>query len=134
MAYWLLKTEPDTYSYEDLVKEKKTSWTGVKNPTAQKNIRAMKKGDEVFIYHTGDEKAVVGIGQVVSAPYIDPADKTGKLSTVDLTPQKPLATPVELSAIKADSTFEGWDLIRIGRLSVVEVPAKMWNRIISMSK
>jgi predicted RNA-binding protein with PUA-like domain len=134
MAYWLVKTEPSTYSFDDLVKEKKTSWTGVKNPTAQINIRKMKKGDEVLIYHTGSEKAVVGVATIVSAPYLDPSDKSGKLSTVDIAPQKPLATPVELSAIKTDPIFKGWDLLRIGRLSVLEVPAKMWNRITTLGK
>ena len=134
MAYWLVKTEPTTYSYQDLEKEKKTSWTGVKNATAQQNIRKMKSGDQVLVYHTGGEKAVVGTAEVIKGAYLDPSDKTGKLSTVDLKPLKPLALPVDLQTIKSNPTFKGWDLIRIGRLSVVEVPAPMWKQIISLGK
>jgi predicted RNA-binding protein with PUA-like domain len=134
MAYWLVKSEPETYSYADLVKEKKTAWSGVKNPTAQQNIRKMKKGDELLFYHTGKVKAVVGIAQVAEDPYLDPTDKTRKLHTVDLAPQKLLASPVDLPTIKSDPTFKGWDLIRIGRLSVLPVPDAMWKKVISLGK
>jgi predicted RNA-binding protein with PUA-like domain len=134
MAYWLVKSEPETYSYSDLEKERKTSWTGVKNATAQQNIRKMKKGDALLFYHTGKVKAVVGFAQVVKDPYLDPTDKTGKLHTVDIAPQKPLASPVELSTIKSDPTFKDWDLIRIGRLSVLSVPETMWKQVISLGK
>lgn len=132
MAYWLLKTEPGTYSYLDLEKEKQTSWTGVKNATAQQNIRRMKKGDQVVIYHTGNEKACVGIAEVVKGPYLDPGDKAGKLHTVDIKPIKPLLNSVGLAAIRTDPIFAGWDLLRIGRLSVLEVPDRMWKRILAL--
>ena len=129
MAKWLLKTEPSTYSWDDLVRDKRTTWDGVANPTALKNIRSMKKGDFAFIYHTGDEKAAVAIAEIASDPYPDPKDKTGKATVIDLKPKSKLATPVTLATIKADEAFEGFELIRIGRLSVVPVPEAMWKRI-----
>ena len=129
MAYWLLKTEPGTYSWEDLVRDKRTTWDGVSNAVALKNIRAMKKGDLAFIYHTGDVKAVVGVATIASDPYPDPKDKDGKATVIDLTPKSKLPGPVTLATIKADPAFEGFDLIRIGRLSVVSVPDAMWKRI-----
>ena len=129
MAYWLLKTEPGTYGWDDLVRDKRTTWDGVANAAALKNIRAMKKGDLALIYHTGDEKAAVGVAEVTSEPYPDPKDETGKATVIDLKPKKQLATPVTLAQIKADPAFEGFDLLRIGRLSVVPVPAPMWKRI-----
>lgn len=134
MAYWLVKTEPGTYSWLDLEKDKKTSWSGVKNATAQQNLRKMKKGDLVAVYHTGGEKAVVGIAEVTKAPFLDPEDKAGKLSTVEIKPVKQLLNPVGLAAIKTDPLFAGWDLLRIGRLSVLEVPERMWNRIVALGK
>ena len=133
MGNWLLKTEPSTYSWDDLVRDKRTTWDGVTNPVALKNIRSMKKGDLAFIYHTGDEKAVVGVAEVASDPYPDPKDKTGKATVIDLKPKAPLANPVTLATIKADPAFAGFDLIRIGRLSVVSVPEPMWKRIEKLS-
>ena len=129
MAYWLLKTEPGTYSWDHLVRDKRTTWDGVSNAVALKNIRAMKKGDLAFIYHTGDVKAVVGVATIASDPYPDPKDKEGKAAVIDLTPKSKLASPVTLATIKSDPAFAGFDLIRIGRLSVVSVPAAMWKRI-----
>jgi predicted RNA-binding protein with PUA-like domain len=133
MARWLLKTEPDTYSWDQLVKDKKTTWDGVANATALKHLRAMKKGDVALIYHTGDEKAAVGVAEVASGPYPDPKEDDEKLVVVDLKAKKKLARPVTLAQIKADPAFAGWDLLRIGRLSVVPVPDTMWARIEELS-
>ncbi len=129
MAKWLLKTEPGTYSWDDLVRDKRTTWDGVANALALKHIRAMKSGDLAIVYHTGDEKAAVGIADIASDPYLDPKDASGKATVVDLKPKKKLAHPVTLATIKADPAFGGFDLIRIGRLSVVPVPEGMWKRI-----
>jgi predicted RNA-binding protein with PUA-like domain len=125
LAYWLLKTEPDSYSWDDLVRDKKTAWEGVKNPTALKNIRSMKKGDAALIYYTGGVRAAIGVAEIASAPYTDDHD----LTVVDIKPKKKLARPVTLDEIKADRAFADWILLRIGRLSVVPVPPGMWKRI-----
>ena len=129
MGKWLLKTEPGTYGWEDLVRDKRTTWDGVANAAALKNIRAMKKGDLALIYHTGDVKAVIGVAEIASDPYPDPKDKDGKAAVIDLKPKRKLANAVTLAQIKGDPAFEGFDLIRIGRLSVVPVPDPMWKRI-----
>ena len=134
MAYWLLKTEPSTYSFDDLVREKQTVWEGVKNPTALIHLRSMRKNDLALVYHTGSEKQVVGIAKVASAPYADPKQKNEKLVVVDLKADQRLNQPVTLDAIKAEKTFAGWDLLKIGRLSVVPVPEKMWNKLLAMSE
>ena len=134
MAYWLLKTEPSTYSWADLEREKKATWDGVANATALIHLRAMKKGDLALIYHTGDERQAVGVAEIASAPYPDPKQDNEKLVVVDLKPKKKLPQPVGLEAIKADKTFQGWDLLRIGRLSVVPVPPAMWKRVEELSK
>jgi predicted RNA-binding protein with PUA-like domain len=134
MARWLLKTEPDCYSWEQLVKDKKTAWDGVTNALALKHLRTMNKGDEALIYHTGDEKAVVGVAEVTSAPYADPKEGDDRLVVVDLRPRKKLKSPVALSEIKADRAFAGWDLIRNSRLSVMPVPDSMWARIEELSE
>lgn len=132
--YWLLKTEPTVYSHEDLVKEKKTVWSGVSNNAALKHMRSMKKGDLAFIYHTGDEKAVVGIAEVLSGPYADPGGHDPKLVVVDLKPKEPLKHPVSLAAIKADPRFAGFELVRIPRLSVMPVGKPVWDAILRMSR
>ena len=134
MAYWLLKTEPSTYSWTDLQRDKKVTWDGVANAMALKNIRAMCKGDLVLIYHTGDEKQAVGIAEVTSAPYPDPNEKNEKLVVIDLKPRRALHRPITLAEIKADRAFVGWDLLRIGRLSVVSIADAMWKRIEDLSK
>ena len=134
MAAWLLKTEPSTYSYADLVRDKKATWDGVANPTALKHIRSMKKGDDVLIYHTGDERAVVGVAQVTSDPYPDPNEDDARLVVVDIKPVRALSHPVTLDQIKSDKVFAGWDLLRIGRLSVLPVPPAMWKRIEKLSQ
>ena len=129
MARWLLKTEPSEYSWDELAREKKAVWDGVANAVALKNIRAMKKGDAALIYHTGDEKAVVGVAEVVSGPYADPEAGDEKMVVVDVRAKRKLARAVTLAEIKADPAFAGWELLRIGRLSVVPVPDAMWERI-----
>ena len=133
MAFWLLKTEPSTYAFDDLVREKKTTWDGVTNATALKHIRAMKKGDLALIYHTGDERAAVGVAEIASAPYPDPKAGDAKIVVFDLKPKKKLKQPVTLDAIKSDKSFAGWDLLRIGRLSIVPTPAPMWKRVIELA-
>jgi predicted RNA-binding protein with PUA-like domain len=129
---WLMKEEPSNYSYDDLVRDGGTSWTGVRNPLAQKHLRSIKKGDRIFFYHTGDEKAVVGIARAADAPYPDPADKTGKLYAVDVVPVKKLKTPVTLAAIKADKTFAALPLVRVPRLSVMPIGEAEWEKIVGM--
>jgi len=130
---WLFKEEPTHYSFDDLVRDGKTSWSGVKNPLAQKHLRSVKKGDRVFYYHTGDEKAVIGIAKAASDAYPDPNDKDGKRVTVDVVPTKKLKRPVSLAEIKARAFFEDFPLVRISRLSVMPVSDKEWSEIEKMS-
>jgi predicted RNA-binding protein with PUA-like domain len=129
VAYWLLKTEPDSYSWDQLWRDKKTRWDGVTNALALKHIRSMKKGDMALIYHTGEERAAVGMAEITTNPYPDPAENDEKIVVVDLKAKRKLARPVTLAEFKADKAFAGWDLLRIGRLSVVPVPPAMWERI-----
>ena len=131
---WLFKEEPTNYSYDDLARDGKTSWTGVRNPVAQRNLRGVKKGDKIFFYHTGDEKSVVGICRAAGDAYADPVDKTGKLFAVDVEPVKKLKSPVTLAAIKADKRFASFPLTRQPRLSVMPVPPEEWEIIVGMSK
>jgi len=133
VSYWLLKTEPDAYSWDDLARDKKTRWDGVTNALALKHIRTMKKRDLALIYHTGDERAAVGIAQITTDPYADPAEHDEKIVVVDLKPKRKLPRAVTLAEFKADKAFAGWDLLRIGRLSVVPVPPAMWERIEQLS-
>ena len=130
---WLFKEEPSNYSYDDLVKDGRTSWTGVKNPLAQKHLRAVKKGDSIFFYHTGSEKAVVGIAKAAGAPYPDPKDQEAKLYAVDVEPVRKLKNPVTLAAIKGDKAFATFVLTRMPRLSVMPVSDAEWKRILEMS-
>jgi predicted RNA-binding protein with PUA-like domain len=131
---WLFKEEPSNYSFDALVKDKKTVWSGVKNPLAQKHLREVKKGDRIFYYHTGDERSVVGIAVALGDGYADPADTTGKATVVDVGPVKKLARPVTLAAIKADAAFKDFALVRISRLSVMPVSDAEWDRIEKMSR
>jgi predicted RNA-binding protein with PUA-like domain len=126
---WLLKTEPDDYSYDQLEQEGRTCWDGVKNPAALKNIREMKAGDRAFLYHTGKEKAVVGVVEVVKAAYPDPEQKNPKLVVIDIKAERRLGRPMTLAEIKALPVFEGSPLVRQGRLSVVPLTAKQWRTI-----
>ena len=130
---WLFKEEPTHYSYDDLVREKKASWTGVRNPLAQKHLRAVCKGDRIFYYHTGDEKAVVGIMRAAANASPDPADAGGKLYAVEVTPVGKLAKPVRLAEVKADAAFSDFPLVRMSRLSVMPVTDEEWERIEAMS-
>ena len=130
MSYWLLKTEPSTYSFADLEREKVTTWDGVTNPVALKHLRTMAPGDECLIYHTGDEKRVVGTAKVVKAAYPDPKLKDPRIVVVDLAAGKPLARPVTLAEVKADDRFADWELVRIGRLSVMPVSPERWKLIL----
>lgn len=133
MSYWLLKTEPSTYSYDDLVRDKKATWDGVANPVALKNIREMAKGDLAFIYHTGDEKSIVGIAEIASAPYPDPKADDSKLVVIDIKPKEKLKTPVSLASVKAKKEFVDFALVRIGRLSVMPVTTAQWKSLLGMS-
>ncbi len=132
MNYWLLKTEPDTYSWDDLVKEKKCTWDGVRNFKARSYLKAMKKGDTAFIYHTGDEKSIIGVATVTSDGYPDPKDKDWVV--VDLSPKKKLKKPVSLSQIKADKRLVGMVLVRAARLSVQPVKQEEFDYIIKLSE
>jgi len=126
---WLFKEEPANYSYDAFAKDKKTVWSGVRNPVAQRNLRSVKKGDEVFYYHTGDERAVVGIAKASCDAYPDPKDKSGKAYIVDIVPVRKLQRPVTLHEIKADPFFKDFALVRISRLSVMPVTDAQWQRI-----
>jgi predicted RNA-binding protein with PUA-like domain len=131
---WLFKEEPTHYSFDDLVKDGRTSWTGVKNPLAQKHLRSVKKGDRIFYYHTGDEKAVVGVAKAISDAYVDPKDKSGRLmAAVDVAPLRKLQRPVTLAEIKARASFKDFPLVRISRLSVMPVSEKEWSEIEAMA-
>jgi predicted RNA-binding protein with PUA-like domain len=128
---YLFKEEPTNYSYDDLARDGRTSWTGVRNPVAQKHLRSVKKGDRIFFYHTGSEKAVVGIAKAAADAYPDPADTAGKLYAVDVLPVKKLKGPVTLASIKADPSFAAFPLTRIPRLSVMPVSDDEWERILA---
>jgi len=124
---WLLKTEPSSYSYDDLEKEGRAVWDGVKNPFALRNMREMKTGDRVIIYHTGDEKSAVGLAEVTREAYPDPKARDPRLLVVDLTPKGRLASPVTLATIKSQAMFADSPLVRQGRLSVVPLTAPQWK-------
>jgi len=126
---WLLKTEPSDYGYEDLEAAGRAVWDGVTNPVALKNLRSMKAGDSVFIYHTGDSKAVVGVAEVTRAAYPDPKAKEGKLVVIDLKPVGRLPKEVALATLKALPLFAPSPLVRQGRLSVVPLTAPQWKAI-----
>lgn len=131
---WLFKEEPSSYSFADLTRDGHTSWAGVRNPLAQKHLRSVKEGDRIFYYHTGSEKAIVGVMRAVSDPYPDPNDKTGKLSVVDVAPMHPLKRPVPLAEVKASKAFATFPLTRLPRLSVMPVSDAEWNEIEKLSK
>ena len=134
MANWLFKEEPETYSFADLERDGSTTWSGVTNALAQKHLRAIKKGDRVLFYHTGKEKAVVGVMEATADPSPDPTDDAGQRVVVTVKPLRKLKTPVTLAAIKADKAFAGWELVRIARLSVMPVPEELWKKIEKMSQ
>jgi predicted RNA-binding protein with PUA-like domain len=127
---WLFKEEPANYSFDELVRDGKTVWSGVKNPLAQKHLRSVKRGDRIFYYHTGDEKAVVGIAKALGDAYPDPK---GKAYVVDMAPAAPLGRPVTLKEIKAVPAFGAFPLVRMPRLSVMPVTDDEWKRIEKMA-
>jgi predicted RNA-binding protein with PUA-like domain len=133
MAHWLIKSEPSVYSWDQFVKDKKTSWTGVRNAQAAINLKAMKVGDLCFFYHSNEGKEIVGIAKVVKTAYLDPTDKAGKAVTVDVAPVEPLKQPVTLAAIKADPKFKELGLVRQSRLSVSPVGDEHWKLIVKMA-
>ena len=129
---WLVKEEPENYSYTQFLTDRTTVWAGVRNPVAQRNLREMKKGDRVFFYHTGKEKAVIGTATVSKTAYPDPKDE--KLVVVELAAGKALKRPVTLAEIKADKRFQDMPLVRIARLSVQPVTDEQWEMVETMSK
>jgi predicted RNA-binding protein with PUA-like domain len=134
MGQWLVKEEPEHYAYDQLEKDRKTVWAGVRNPLAQKHLRSIRKGDRIFYYHTGKEKAVVGVARAIGDAYPDPADAGGKAFVVDVAPEKKLRRPVTLAEIKADRAFADFPLVRMSRLSVMPVTDSEWSRIEKMSR
>ncbi len=133
-THWLFKTEPSVYSYEQLVKDKKTMWDGVANNLALKNLRDIKKGDLIFIYHTGDEKQAVGIARALGGAYADPSKKDPKLLVVDIEPVKALPKPVTLAQVKADKKLANFDLVRNSRLSIMKVTDEQWEIMEGMTR
>jgi predicted RNA-binding protein with PUA-like domain len=131
---WLVKSEPSTYSWADLVKDKRTRWDGVRNFEARNNLRAMKKGDLVLCYHSGEGKEIVGVAKVVGEGYPDPSASEGDWTAVDLAPQKALARPVTLAALKADRSLGNLALVRKPRISVVPIRADELERILALAE
>ena len=134
MANWLVKEEPEHYSYDALVRDGKTVWAGVRNPLAQKHLRSIRKGDRIFYYHTGKQKAVVAVARAAGDAYPDPNDSAGKLFVVDIVPDKKLPRPVTLAEIKADAAFASFPLVRMSRLSVMPVTDAEWARVEKISR
>lgn len=134
MAHWLFKEEPTHYSFDDLMKDKKATWDGVRNNLALKHMRSIKKNDLILYYHTGSEKAAVGIAKATSNAYADPKVKDPKIVVVDIIPMEKLKRPVTLAEIKANTKFKNFELVRISRLSVMPIPDTLWNEIMKMSK
>jgi len=130
--FWLVKQEPSSYSWSDFTAEGETNWTGVRNYTARNNLRRMRKGDEVLFYHSGEDKAVIGIAKVTRGTYPDPTAKEGDWNAVDLAPIKPLRRPVTLQQIKAAPRLKKIQLVRQSRLSVMPVTAGEFRAIVAM--
>lgn len=130
MKRWLFKEEPSHYPWDQLVEDGKAVWTGVKNNWAQKNLReGAEKGDRVLYYHTGNERAVVGIAEIATDPYPDPGDDSGKRVVVDIEPVRKLERPVSLAEIKQEAIFQDSPLVRVGRLSIVPITAEQWAAV-----
>lgn len=132
--YWLCKQEPSTYNIEQLKKEKTIVWDDVHNNLALKHMTQMKKGDLAFFYHTGDEKQVVGIMEIISNPYPNPKEKNPRFVVMDVKYKKHLDSPVTLTQIKTNKKFKDWELLRISRLSVMPVPSQIWEEILKISQ
>lgn len=124
---WLFKTEPTEYSYDDLERDKKAVWNGVHNNLALKNLREVRLGDEILIYHSGDDKAIVGLAEVISAPYPDPNENDEKMVVVNLKPKRRYLTPLTLAEIKEIAALSDFDLVRLPRLSVMPVTKDQWQ-------
>lgn len=133
MAYWLIKSEPDKYSWADMLRDERTIWDGVRNHSAAINLRAMKVGDRAFFYHSNVGKEIVGIVEVVREHYLDPKDAAQRFPAVDVAPVEALANPVTLAEIKADPVFADFDLVRLSRLSVASVGKHHWDRVLAMA-
>ena len=133
MNYWLLKSEPSSYSWDQLVKDGRTHWDGVRNHQAANNLKAMKRGDRAFFYHSGEGPAIVGVAEIVKEAYPDPSDKEGRFVMVDVRPLQAAKTPVTLAAIKAEPKLAQLALVRQGRLSVVPVSAEEWRILSKMA-
>jgi predicted RNA-binding protein with PUA-like domain len=134
MAQWLVKEEPEHYGYDQLERDRKTTWAGVRNPLAQKHLRSIRKGDRIFYYHTGKQKAVVAVAEAASDAYPDPDDQSGKMFVVDIVPVAALPRAVTLAEIKSDRAFASFPLVRMSRLSVMPVTDAEWTRIEKMSR
>lgn len=132
-AKWLLKSEPEHYSFSDLVRDGKTVWDGISNNVALKHLRDVRRGDAVMVYHTGDERAIVGLAEAASDPYPDPKQKDARLVVIDLKAGKKLARPVTLDEIKKSEAFRDFDLVRLPRLSVMPVSDAQWTRLLAMA-
>src|ERR1043165_3546904 len=133
MAYWLVKSEPSSYSWDDLVKEGQTCWSGVRNYAARLHLRSMKKGDQVFFYHSNEGTNIVGIAKVVKEHYQDPTTDDDRWSAVDLKPVKKLKNPVSLETVKKDKRLANMALVRIGRLSTQPVTDKEWAAVMELA-
>jgi predicted RNA-binding protein with PUA-like domain len=131
---WLFKTEPGSYAFARLVRDRRTTWDGVKNALALKHLAAVAKGDDVLVYHTGDEKAVVGLARVVRGAYPDPGQKDSRLVVVDLEAVRTLPRPVTLAEMRGDARLAGFDLLRLPRLSVMPVGAAHWAAILRLAE
>ena len=134
MAFWIVKTDPEAYSYADLERDGETVWDGVKNPQALKHLGSMAPGDWLFVYHSGGERAMVGTARIKSRPYPDPKGRDAKLLVVDIVAEARLPRPVTLSELKEDRNFAGSPLLRQGRLSVIPVTPEQWNRVLAAAK
>ena len=132
MAFWLLKTEPGSYAFSDLEQERRAVWDGVANNWALQHLRSMRPGDKAFIYHSGKERSIAGVAEIVSQPYPDPALKDPKRTVVDVVPVKTLSGSVTLEKIKADPFFQDFMLVKFTRLSVMPVDERIWQRILEM--
>jgi len=134
MVRWLFKEEPTHYNYADLERDGRTLWTGVSNALARKHLRQVQPGDKILYYHTGDEKAIVGVMEAVSGAQADPSDDDSKAVAVEVCPVKRLKNPVSLATVKSDPLFADWELVRMPRLSVMPVSAEQWQRIEALSR
>jgi len=131
--HWILKTEPSAYGFSDLVRDRRTRWEGVSNALALKHLRSMLEDDDALIYHTGNEKSLIGLARIASAPYPDPSQKDPRLVVVDIEAGKALPRQVSLAEIKADPAFQDLGLVRLSRLSVVPVEPDQWKRLLAMA-